>query len=210
MTWRDCYVVLAVLSYDISNGHRGLKRDVIWLKGATMVNGKTQPAHVLDVPTSHIFPPTERRVLPSHDGTIVINPTSQPIRYHISRCFIGEPTDTNCNALMLTACRIACMSADVIRGRLSASVLQRNLSPTCLQRLETMAYLMDNHMNTHEDLRAQLCYLPAIPHWLNGMLISPITVEFAVHLTIGKLRYWATLVLRYSGSRWICTTADLG
>ncbi|MCO6558169.1 MAG: hypothetical protein J6575_01805 [Bifidobacterium sp.] len=102
------------------------------------------------------------------------------------------------------------MSMDVIRGRTPPQSLQHALSGQCIQRLETMSYLLENHLRTHQELKAKLCYLPAVPMLVYATLVSPDTIETVVSLSVGKSTYWVTLVFRRSGSRWICTTADLG
>ena len=42
------------------------------------------------------------------------------------------------------------------------------------------------------------------------MVVSPTRCEMVTHITIGRLRYWSTIVLTRQGTRWICTFADFG
>ncbi|MBB2954780.1 hypothetical protein FHX77_000160 [Bifidobacterium commune] len=148
--------------------------------------------------------------LPSYDGYVHAELSNQPISYHISRCYPGTLSEAECQRFALASCRIACMSMDVIRGRIPPRKLQRVLNASCLRRLETMAYLLENHLRTHQELKARLSYLPAMPTLVYGTLVSLDTTEIVVNLMVGKDSYWVNLVLKRVGSRWICTTADLG
>ncbi|WEV63305.1 Rv3235 family protein [Bifidobacterium sp. ESL0732] len=153
---------------------------------------------------------TQRAGLPTYDGSIRIELSNRPVPYHISRCYPGALSEAECQKFSLACCRLACMSLDVVRGRTPPQSLQRTLSGPCIQRLETLSYLLENHLRTHQELKAKLCYLPAVPMLVYTTLVSPNTIEVVVSLAVGKSTYWVTLVFRRSGSRWICTTADLG
>lgn len=153
---------------------------------------------------------THRSVLPAYDGSIRIELSNRPVPFHISRCYPGTLSEAECRKFSLASCRLACMSLDVVRGRTPPQRLQQALSGACVQRLETMSYLLENHLRTHPELKAKLCYLPAIPMLVYTTLVSPDITETVVSLSVGQSTYWVTLVFRRSGSRWICTTADLG
>ncbi|SCB76272.1 hypothetical protein GA0061078_0347 [Bifidobacterium bohemicum] len=146
----------------------------------------------------------------SYSGTIGMELANRPVPYHISRCFPGTLESSQCQELVMSACRVAYMCVDVVRGRMPPQNLQRAVSPSCMKRLETMAYLLKNHMRTHRELKEQLCYLPVMPTLINGVLVSPETTEFVVGATIGQVQYWVSLVFRCESNRWVCTTADLG
>lgn len=148
--------------------------------------------------------------LPCYDGFIQVELSHKPVSYHVTCCFPEDMGDRECHALVMSTCRIACMVADVIRGRVASSILQRTMSVNCMKRLVTMSYLLEIHMKSDHELRENLCFLPTIPHWMNGMFVSQNTLEALVHLSIGRLKYWVTLVFKRSGSRWVCIAADLG
>lgn len=152
----------------------------------------------------------DRSGLAACDGSIRIELSNRPVPYHISRCYPGTMSEADCRQFALSSCRLACMSLDVVRGRTPPQSLQQALSGPCIQRLETMSYLLENHLRTHQELKAKLCYLPAVPTLVHATLVSPDTTETVVSLGVGKTTYWVTLVFRRTGSRWICTTADLG
>lgn len=158
------------------------------------------------------FHPWRRDPLPTDDGYIMVELAQRPVPYHIARCFreTGDDHIPQCQALALSTCRMACMMADFIRGRLPVSMLQRAFAASCLKKLQTMAYLIDNHLASHPEMKAGFCVLPVIPHWIDGMLISPTVFEVTVHMTIGPKHYWANLKLRMVGCRWMCTVADIG
>ncbi|MCI1864494.1 MAG: hypothetical protein LKI88_00935 [Bifidobacterium sp.] len=156
------------------------------------------------------FAMQRKRALPCHDGTIPVELSLMPVRYHFSRCFLGEIGDEECREIAMSACRIACMALDVSRGKISSMILRRLMTSVCIKRLETLSLLMLNHMRTDSALRRKMCVLPVIPRMINGMIISPDTLEISVHVMIGDLHHWTSLVLRRMGSRWMCTTADVG
>ncbi|MDF7640887.1 Rv3235 family protein [Bifidobacterium sp. ESL0784] len=151
-----------------------------------------------------------RSGLPTYDGFIRIELSNRPVPYHISRCYPGTLSEAECQKFSLASCRLACMCLDMIRGRTPPQSLQHILSGPCLQRLETMSYLLQNHLRTHQELKEKLCYLPAVPMLVYTTLVSPDITETVLRLAVGKSTYWVTLVFKRSGSRWICTTADLG
>lgn len=151
-----------------------------------------------------------REGLPACDGSIRVELSNSPVPYHMARCYPGRLDAGQCRHFAMLSCRIACMSLDIVRGRTPPQVLQRTVSPPCLKRLETMSYLLENHMRTHQELRKQLCYLPAIPSLVYGTLVSPETSEAVVSLFVGDISYWVNLVFKQVGARWMCTLADLG
>ena len=148
--------------------------------------------------------------LPTYDGIIRLGLAKQPVPYHFSLGFRGRIGQSDCRTLAMMSCSMACMSADVIRGRMVANQLQRKVSEPCMQRLRTMSSFVRIHMSTDEDLRRQMRVMPIVPQWLHGMVISPERCEITIRLTIGTLQYLSNIVLRQVGSRWMCTFADFG
>jgi hypothetical protein len=148
--------------------------------------------------------------LSGYDGTIGMELSNRPVPYHISRCFPADLTNEQCQRMAMSACRVACMCVDVMRGRMPPKNLGRIMLPECMKRLETMAYLLKNHMRTHRELKERLCYLPAMPTLVNGVLVSSEITEMVVSVIIGREQYWVSLVFRCQRGRWVCTTADLG
>jgi hypothetical protein len=144
------------------------------------------------------------------DGFIRLELSGDPVSYHLTWCFGDTMEDIDCNDLATRSCRMACLIADMIRGRPVSASLQRSVIDSCLKRLETVSYLLDNHMRTHEDLKAQLRYLPAVPLSMHGVFVSETKLDMAVHLRIGQSNYWVNLILRLAGSRWLCVYADMG
>jgi hypothetical protein len=148
--------------------------------------------------------------LPSYDGFIVVELSERPVRYHIQPIFDGGPDARECHTMAMATCRIACKSADAIRGKLSVDRLSRAMTKPCLDRLRSMQYLLDSHMVTHPELKAKFCYLPTVPTLIDGMIISKETLEMTVLMSIGQDNLRANFKFRYIGSRWMCMFADLG
>lgn len=148
--------------------------------------------------------------LPSYDGFIVVELSDRPVRYHIQPTFIGGLNAKECHSMAMAACRIACTSADAIRGKLSVAHLNRAMTKPCLERLQTMQYLLGTHMVAHPELKAKFCYLPTVPTLIDGMITGKDTLEMAVFMTIGQENLRVNLKLKFIGSRWMCIYADLG
>ncbi|WP_240542367.1 hypothetical protein [Bifidobacterium felsineum] len=151
-----------------------------------------------------------RTPLPSFDGFITVELSDRPVRYHIQPLFPSGLNAQECHSMAMAACRIACNCADAIRGKLSVDRLQRALTAPCLERLQTMQYLLDIHMVTHPDIKAKFCYLPTVPNLIDGMITNDKTMEMTVLMTIGRENLRVNLKMRYIGSRWMCVFADLG
>ena len=103
--------------------------------------------------------------LPSYDGFIVVELSDRPVRYHIQPTFIGGLNAKECHSMAMAACRIACTSADAIRGKLSVAHLNRAMTKPCLDRLQTMQYLLGTHMVTHpRSSKRNSAICPLSPH----------------------------------------------
>ena len=146
----------------------------------------------------------------SDDGIIHIELSKEPVSYHIVRCLADGITSEQSRSLAISSCWLVCMCTDVIRGRQTTARLQRRVTGECLQRLETLAQLMQDHVRSHSGPEDRLRFLPVVPHKLIGMFVSATTLELSAYLTIGRTQRWANLVLRRIGGRWMCTVADIG
>lgn len=151
-----------------------------------------------------------RRPLPCFDGFIVVELAKEPVPYHVACCFESDWNPDDCHALMMSTCRMACNTTNIVRGRMPFGRIKQVMTPSCIKKLETMTYLMDTEMRDSPDLKVRLHYLPVIPRMIHGMLVSASTLEMTVYLSIGPDDYWANLVLKRMGSRWMCTLADVG
>ena len=147
-----------------------------------------------------------RSPLPTVDGFLFIELSTQPIPYHIAYCYAGVVDQELCHMLARQSCRIACMAKDVTRGRLPRSKLRRFVTPQCSARLLTMSDLIGRDA----DQAGGQLGLPVIPQMVSGMMITPERIESAVHLTVGADHHWVNLSMRYIGSRWLCDMADVG
>lgn len=150
------------------------------------------------------------RPIPTIDGFIVVESSTTPVPFHITSCGFDTVDMVQGHSMAVSAVKLACMAADIMRGRVYSRHLRRAMTTPCLRRLENMSVLMNNHSRISPELKAKLRYLPAIPHHVSGMFINPTTLETSSHLTIGPQHYWSNIVLRQRGCRWVCTFADIG
>ena len=146
----------------------------------------------MEQPTYHYARENPPCPVPSLDGYVIIESSDVPVPYHITSCGAGSINAAQGHSLAVSSARIACMTGP------------------CLKKLETMAYLLDNHMQSNPELKAKLRYLPVVPRMMSGMFINPTTFEISTHLTIGVQNYWSNIVLRQMGCRWLCTMTDIG
>lgn len=156
------------------------------------------------------FGSMRRRQPPFFDGSIVVELSDRPVQYHFSLTYVGGLGAQQCHTLAMAACRMACRTADVVRGKIGVEQLRRAMTTPCIQRLQTMQHLLEMHMLAHPETKARLCYLPAIPHMVNGVLTSSEVLELCVIMTIGNDTYMVDLKFRYIGSRWMCQFVDIG
>ena len=158
----------------------------------------------------HAFP--QRRRIPPQvfDGSILLAIDRLTVPYHITTCFPSELTEADFHAAAMRSCQLACMSADVVRGRTVPPSVARVASRSCISRLRTMGMLLDIHMDECGEVRHEMRRYPVVPILVNGMLVSPTRFEMCVRLGIGRTTYWSSLVFRLTGSRWLCVLADFG
>ncbi|MBT1171912.1 hypothetical protein JS528_00760 [Bifidobacterium sp. MA2] len=148
--------------------------------------------------------------LPVYEGVVHVELGAEPVPYRIIATADDVMEEREFHALAVSTCRVACLAADVIRGKLASSALKRAVTAPCLKRLETLAYLIDNQMRRNIELRARMRYLPVIPHDVSGMLVSETSMEMVVKLSIGGTVYWSTIRLKRIGCRWMCVVVDMG
>lgn len=154
--------------------------------------------------------PWLRDPIEPEDGFIYMEFISDPVPYHIARCFRGLVDSRTCHMLALSSCRISIMATDVARGRISSTKLHRTVSSQCIRRLDTLRAIYDRHHMEHPERGHPMGILPVVPQSLNGMLVSPTRLEMAAHLTIGFDHHSVNLVLQKNGARWVCIMVDVG
>lgn len=111
---------------------------------------------------------------------------NNPVKYHVTHTFTREFNASECHSMALASCRIACRSAEVVRGRINAEQLRRAMTRPCIEKLQMMQHLVTTQMHADPLLKARLSYLPVIPAVVNVMLIAQDTMEVAVVMTIGR------------------------
>lgn len=154
----------------------------------------------------------QRVPLPVHDGMLPTGIPNHFVHYHIGMCFCEHASEEVFCALAMRACQIGCIAADICRGRPISTHMAQMLTPSCIQKLENMWFVLDEYLtDTQKDtLRISLQRMPAIPHLVNGMVINAKRFEAVVRVTTGSIQYWASLSLQLRNGRWICTFADIG
>lgn len=155
---------------------------------------------------------TTKGALPVHDGVLRTGINNYYVPYHIALCYRSDDSEEMFYSLALRTCKIACIVADVSRGRPIPPMLAKCLTGTCYVRLQHMWQVLDYHFTyTHNDvLRRTLVSNPALPQLIHSLLTTPNHCESVVHLTVGTEDFWASIVLERRNNEWICTYADIG
>lgn len=164
----------------------------------------------MEQPTYHYARENPPCPVPSLDGYVIIESSDVPVPYHITSCGAGS---INAAPGPFAGGIVRPHSMHVRRHHARTAACgqaQTAVTGPCLKKLETMAYLLDNHMQSNPELKAKLRYLPVVPRMMSGMFINPTTFEISTHLTIGVQNYWSNIVLRQMGCRWLCTMTDIG
>ena len=144
------------------------------------------------------------------DGRIYADFLSKSVPYHIAVVNEYDVPDMLCHELARFSCGMALRTADVIRGRLKTDNMRRTATVPCLKKLNLMASLVDSHMMNDLDEKRRFFVMPAVPRWVNGMIVGPQNMEASVQLTIGREWFLVNLHLTEMGSIWKCTFADMG
>ena len=129
------------------------------------------------------------------DGVLAVAFGTGAVPYRISVGFRSDLDREQFHAAAMRTCQLACMAADMIRGRDVPATMARVVSASC---------------RGDEELRRRMCKPPVVPRLVHGMLVSPTRFEMAVCLGIGSEGYCSSVVLSLMGSRWVCVLADFG
>lgn len=144
------------------------------------------------------------------EGVLAVAFGGGAVPYRISMAFRSDLDRVQFHAAAMRTCQLACMAADMVRGRDVPPAMERVVSTSCLSRLRTMSMLMDIRLSSDEGLRSRMCTPPVVPRLVNGVMVSPTRFDMAVCMGIGAEGYCASVVLSLMGSRWVCVLADFG
>ncbi len=150
--------------------------------------------------------------LPVYEGKLPIALSRKHLEYHVGTCCSEDCDEEKFVKLALRTCRIACIAADLYRGRPITPAMAKLLTPQCATKLTNAWKLMEGYFKEKNDSEAcsMLRRMPAIPNLINGMLVNPHHFEGVVCIDIGNTCHWASLALELKYGNWICTYADLG
>lgn len=169
----------------------------------TKKNNDEDPPHVFCRP---------RISLPVYEGEVSVGFSRECLKYHVGMCYFDSRDEQAFVNLALKTCQIACIAADISRGRPISPAMSQLLTKSCITKLTNMWKLMDEYFtdNNDSETRSAVRSFPAVPSLFNGMLVSPNHFEGVVRICAGPVKYWASLSLELKNNRWICTYADLG
>ncbi|OXM99300.1 hypothetical protein [Bifidobacterium vansinderenii] len=128
------------------------------------------------------------------------------VRMRVSRLVPKDIGVQESMDLAVKACRLACLGADVIRGRLPGRMLERFVSDDSLDRIMYFSQLIQG--DKHEGPLHR--HMPSVPTYLFGTVVNHDCFDACVGLSVGYDDYRVSLVLRRKGGRWLCTVLDFG
>lgn len=140
-----------------------------------------------------------------------------PIR--IARVVPSDLPADECLRVTAAAGAVACIAADVARGRLPGSTLYRFMDVTSISKLVTMGKIITDE---HDHRRAEglpdtipghalgIRTAPAITRRIRTMVTSPTAMDIVVCVSIGSQLCWAAMGWKLRGTRWMCTSCDIG
>ncbi|EFA23120.1 hypothetical protein [Bifidobacterium gallicum] len=148
--------------------------------------------------------------LPVFDGVLTLRNDGQGTKFHIT-AVMPNLTEGQAQAMAQLTSRITCLCAEVLRGHQPFDCLELAMTEECLDRLETYGYLITEYVlpqTSYDGVFAQA--YPPIPLLINGMFTDERQFSASVLLGIGNKTCWCTFAFRNTGSRWVCTVADMG
>ncbi|PLS30036.1 hypothetical protein Uis1B_2162 [Bifidobacterium margollesii] len=132
---------------------------------------------------------------------------SRVVRMRVCRVSHHDLSAGECADLATRSCHLACIAADVVRGRLRPQILDNRLTEKSIDRLMFLAALLETDKDAQDTWHR---HLPVVPQYLFGTLLNPECFDACIGLSIGYEDYHVSLVLRRKGSRWLCTMLDFG
>ena len=133
-------------------------------------------------------------------------------KFHIMRCVPDDLPKQESVRLSVLSCTIACLSVDIMLGRLSPRLLDRYMLPEVEKKLLVTEAFMQKYagkdkfdlIDSHETKN-----FPVIPRLVNTMVVNPNKCESIVILAIGNGLCCATVVVSRFEDRWMCTHCDI-
>lgn len=132
------------------------------------------------------------------------------LKFHIAQCVSGDIEKDLAVRLAYNACNVACLALDVVRGRLSMSLLNSLVTYKVISQLENLAALLkDSGPNPDVPwMDVSRKHLPLVLRSYNGFVVSSTCIDSTVGLTLGDKSCWVDVVFRFNGHKWICDSLD--
>lgn len=80
--------------------------------------------------------------LPSFDGVIPLQSSSEPARYRVVSCLSRTFNAEQVHELVMHVCRVTCVAIEILRRRQPSRILAKFAEPECIERLEYMRSLL--------------------------------------------------------------------
>lgn len=148
--------------------------------------------------------------LPSFDGVIPLQSSSEPARYRVVSCLSRTFNAEQVRELVMHVCRVTCVAVEILRRRQPSRILAKFAEPECIERLEYMRSLLSDYMEELAVLHKRHIYPPVEFVWLNGVLTSECKLDISLGMRVGAQTHVGGLVFERKRGRWICMMVDIG
>lgn len=132
------------------------------------------------------------------------------LKLHIAQCVEGDLDRETSARLAYNACNVAALALDVVRGRLSMSMLNSLATYKVISQIENLMKVLKESPNDSNIpwLDAAHRHLPFVLRSYNGFVISSTCFDSLVGLSLGDKSCWVDLVFRFNGHKWVCEELD--
>ncbi len=122
----------------------------------------------MEQPTYHYARENPPCPVPSLDGYVIVESSDVPVPYHITSCGAGSINAAQGHSLAVSSARIACMSADIMRGTAACGQAQTGGDPPVSREAGDHGVPARQPHAVESRAEGQLRYLPVVPRMMSG------------------------------------------
>lgn len=154
------------------------------------------------------------------DATVKVGVYDAPVVIRLVRIDESAITMDEGMRVCMAGASIACISIDVVRGRLSPAGLYRFMTSVSVSRLLLFGELSHNDPNADKPWLGLPAAIrlksivgsksPVVPLRVRAMTFGADRADMVVSLMVGETNCWASMRWVRRGGRWICDLCDIG
>lgn len=154
------------------------------------------------------------------DAKVKIGVYDAPVVVRLVRIDESAMTMDEGMRVCVAGASIACISIDVVRGRLSPAGLYRFMTSVSVSRLLLFGELSHNDPNADKPWLGVPAAIrlksivgsksPVVPLRVRAMTFGSDRADMVISLMVGETNCWASMRWVRRGGRWICDLCDIG